>query len=92
MAEERRRSADRVAERAEGMARDAFHRIEKHEAVCTERYSQVIENQKTGAVERKEMHETNQGSIRRIYALLWKCAVGIIAFQMAILAGIVFHH
>ena len=53
---------------------------------------QVIENQKTGATERKDMHEANQESIRRIYGLLWKCALGIIGFQMAILAGIVFGH
>jgi hypothetical protein len=77
---------------ARDLARDAMSRIEKHEAVCTERYLRIIENQASGASDRVTMHEANQGSIRRIYALLWKCAVGIIAFQAAILAGIVFHH
>jgi hypothetical protein len=67
-------------------------RIEQHEAVCAERYGQVIKNQDAGATERKDMHEANQASIRRIYALLWKFACAIIAIQAGILAGIVFHH
>lgn len=88
MTEERRRSADR----AEDMARDAIQKIERHEAVCTERYGMIVKNQDAGATERKEMHMANQESTRRIYGLLWKCAIGIIAFQAAILAGILFGH
>lgn len=88
MAEERRRSADR----AEEMARDAIHMIKTHEQVCTERYGTIVKNQDAGSTERKEMHSANQESIRRIYGMLWKCALGIIGFQAAILAGIVFGH
>lgn len=86
MAEERRRQADR----AEDMARDALNEIRTHEKVCTERYGTIVKNQDLGAVERITMHAANQASIRAIYSLLWKCALGIIGFQALILAGIVF--
>jgi hypothetical protein len=77
---------------ARDLARSAMARIDKHEAVCVERYGTIVKNQEDGALERKTMHEANQTSIRRIYGLLWKCALGIIAFQAVILAGILFHN
>jgi len=77
---------------ARDLARSAMARIEQHEAVCTVRYGVIVKHQEEGAAERKAMHTANQESVRRLYGLLWKCAIGIIGFQAAILAGIVFHH
>lgn len=73
-----------AAEEAKEMAAAAIARIDKHEAVCSERYGTILRNQEFSALERKEMHEANQNSIRRIYGLLWKVALGLIG-GMAIL-------
>lgn len=77
---------------ARDLAREAMFKIETHERVCSERYGAIIKNQEAGALERQTMHLANQSSVRRIYGILWKCACAIIAFQAAILAGIVFHN
>lgn len=59
-----------------------------HDKICTERQATLIKNQDEAKAERKEMHLANQDSIRRLYGLLWKVALGAIAGLLGILVTI----
>ncbi len=90
MAEERRRTADRVAEQAEDLAREAIHRIETHERVCTERYLRIVENLEGEQKLQKDRHEESQKAIGLINDRMWVAAGALVTSMLGLVMALIF--
>lgn len=89
MAEERRRSADRIADTAKNTAQEALHRIDTHERVCTERYLQIVKNQEDEQERQKDRHEQNVGAIQTINDRMWLAAGGLIVVMLGLITTLI---
>ncbi len=79
-----------VGEEAMHMARDAMHRIDKHEDVCAERYEQIVKNQEASATDRKEVRGMISSRFKDLYGFLWKIAFAFMGAQFTLLMALVF--
>lgn len=62
--------------------------IREHIKVDEVLHAQLLSNQSEAKTDRKDMHAANQDSIRRLYGLLWKVALGAIFGMGGIIATI----
>ncbi len=89
MGEERRRTGDRVAEEGRDMAREALHKIETHERVCTERYGTIVRNLAEERELQKERHGENQDAIKNINERMWVAAGAVIVSMLGLITTLI---
>lgn len=66
------------------VANEALHRIDKHEAVCTQRWINIKTDMESATAHRVAM----KGSIDRLYTIIWKAVIGLITVLIGVVGAL----
>jgi hypothetical protein len=78
------------------LARMAMSELRKHEAICTERYEQIAQNQQNNKEDRNRQHTENQSAlyaihvrVDRLYNRAWAIVGAVVGIETLAIVAVI---